>query len=645
MEYKVGPFPGPLTVTALTAPNEIAFEARQRDGKIINAIKRYIAAPELAKLDTLMQESFGLTWPNGLNLHATAPAGYTMRDRLERCFIVLDIPGTSRVKDLFPFPLTFRVAATGSDPNNWAAEQWFYARQGPYDTADQLAAAYAAGNVEKVTYPAGYQQRAMQYAYPVRENGRRSEFSDLPGPSTFYPAGKRYTVAGRMISWMGWSLHATSEQKRGPVLHDIRFKGERIAYEVAVQDVSLVYSANDPVQGNVMYFDGSFAIGETSDHIPDVDCPPHADFLANNWYNGGPYAVARAACIYEQPTGGAAWRRKEGVMSGMRDSNLILKFQMPVGNYDYIAEYQFGLGGDFHVHYKASGNIQTYPYIPSTDAGKEVDGMGVRFFERSYGAMHDHSFSIKVDMDVLGTANNFVTHEYKMGEPSTVPRFQEMEQANANYVTAYANDANKKRPKYIESRVEGANMYRYFDTVKQTTEIGFQLNLLEPKVFTFEPADDTPARLNKWGVPRSYKIHQHCWSDVNQYADQHPIMVGGQWRNKNLAVSLRKETEQNSGSGNVLWALDDPSIKFEDMFDGENIVGKDLVAWVSFGFLHLPRAEDSPVQPVVGGGFSVEPNNYFDENPQFDLPHLVYDMGRGESLQEQPEQEACKPDW
>jgi hypothetical protein len=29
------------------------------------------------------------------------------------------------------------------------------------------------------------------------------------------------------------------------------FKGERIAYEVSMNDISLIYSANDPVSGNV----------------------------------------------------------------------------------------------------------------------------------------------------------------------------------------------------------------------------------------------------------------------------------------------------------------------------------------------------------------------------------------------------------
>jgi hypothetical protein len=32
------------------------------------------------------------------------------------------------------------------------------------------------------------------------------------------------------------------------------FKGERIAYEVSMNDISLIYAANDPVGGNVSYY-------------------------------------------------------------------------------------------------------------------------------------------------------------------------------------------------------------------------------------------------------------------------------------------------------------------------------------------------------------------------------------------------------
>jgi hypothetical protein len=42
--------------------------------------------------------------------------------------------------------------------------------------------------------------------------------------------------------------------RAGPNFKNIMFKGERIAYEVSMNDISLIYSANDPVGGNVSYY-------------------------------------------------------------------------------------------------------------------------------------------------------------------------------------------------------------------------------------------------------------------------------------------------------------------------------------------------------------------------------------------------------
>jgi hypothetical protein len=39
--------------------------------------------------------------------------------------------------------------------------------------------------------------------------------------------------------------------RAGPNFKNIMFKDERIAYEVSMNDISLIYSANDPVSGNV----------------------------------------------------------------------------------------------------------------------------------------------------------------------------------------------------------------------------------------------------------------------------------------------------------------------------------------------------------------------------------------------------------
>ena len=60
------------------------------------------------------------------------------------------------------------------------------------------------------------------------------DLDDLPGPRQVSFAGLRFRVdrALQYVSWMGWGLYLGFDRDMGLSLWDIRFKGERIAYEV-----------------------------------------------------------------------------------------------------------------------------------------------------------------------------------------------------------------------------------------------------------------------------------------------------------------------------------------------------------------------------------------------------------------------------
>ena len=54
---------------------------------------------------------------------------------------------------------------------------------------------------------------------------------------------------------MGWNFHAGYTFRAGPDFHDISFKNESIAYQVSLNEIGLIYSANDPVAGNIFFLD------------------------------------------------------------------------------------------------------------------------------------------------------------------------------------------------------------------------------------------------------------------------------------------------------------------------------------------------------------------------------------------------------
>jgi hypothetical protein len=60
------------------------------------------------------------------------------------------------------------------------------------------------------------------------------DLDHLPGPRSVSFAGLRFRVdrATQYISWLGWGLYLGFDRDMGLSLWDIRFKGERIIYEV-----------------------------------------------------------------------------------------------------------------------------------------------------------------------------------------------------------------------------------------------------------------------------------------------------------------------------------------------------------------------------------------------------------------------------
>ena len=54
-------------------------------------------------------------------------------------------------------------------------------------------------------------------------------------PRCYAPDGRRFTVSGRYVTWLDWQFYFNIRTSTGPIYNDIRFRGERIVYELALQ--------------------------------------------------------------------------------------------------------------------------------------------------------------------------------------------------------------------------------------------------------------------------------------------------------------------------------------------------------------------------------------------------------------------------
>jgi hypothetical protein len=57
------------------------------------------------------------------------------------------------------------------------------------------------------------------------------------GPVAFEPYGRRFSISeNNRVSWLGWQLYVGYLPHYGPRYMDVRFRGERVAYEISMQE-------------------------------------------------------------------------------------------------------------------------------------------------------------------------------------------------------------------------------------------------------------------------------------------------------------------------------------------------------------------------------------------------------------------------
>ncbi|KAF5339571.1 hypothetical protein D9611_011504 [Ephemerocybe angulata] len=368
----------------------------------------------------------------------------------------------------------------------------------------------------------------------LKRIGKPRELDTLPGPRSVSFAGLRFKV----------------DKKQG--LWDVRFRGERIAYQIAPQECLVQYTGHDPVQSITTWMDRFFGMGMfTKDLFPNYDCPAEAVFLPATLYHPllGPIMRERAICIFEMDTGRPLTRHYgdfPGESGAVKGYVLTVRSIATLGNYDYLVrmrshyacfDYIFHLDGTIEVKVSASGYLQGGYWTP------DQAEYGSRINRNNMGNVHDHVINFKVDLDIAGVNNTF-RKTTSVVEPVSLPWLDD-----------------------DDWRVDGHNR-----------------EVLQHKLaFTYVDQEGDASRT----ITKSNRM-----------------LKNANWAAHNLAVSLRKDTEPSS------------SMDFDKFFDGEDIAQKDLVLWINVGTHHQPVAEDAPTTKtnLAASSFFLAPVNYFDSD-------------------------------
>ncbi|KAF7313195.1 Amine oxidase [Mycena kentingensis (nom. inval.)] len=492
---------------------------------------------------------------------------------------------------LLPQGLFFKSDITGRDSSKWKVLGWLYGGIF-YETTAEFRKAWRKPGFVKYTLNLPYEW--------IGTDQTPDEFfpaDTLAPPVAVQPTGQRFSVdeAQRYIEWMDYSFYFGFSRDTGISLFDVKYKGDRIIYELGLQEAIAHYAGNDPVQSGTAYLDTFYGFGPYAFELaPGFDCPTYATYLNATFHVAELSKTHRNnICLFESDPGYLMQRHTTSAyLAVTKNVVFTLRSVSTVGNYDYNFDYnvcltafllnpqltissQFMLDGTIEVLVRASGYIQSAYYAKN-------DEYGYHIHEGLSGSMHDHALTWKVDMDILGVNNTFVKH-------SVVPVQVKYPWSN------HTRSTMKVERKRIEN--------------EDQSKLNWATNGAEQ--FLVENSD----ALNKFGEPRGYKIApSRGGAGMHLTITESSNLLKSQgFATHGLYVTKQKDNEVRASHANNDYDPGHPIIDFDQYFNGENLNQTDIVLWVNLGMHHVPHTGDLPntVFTSAQSAFLITPHNYF----------------------------------
>lgn len=289
---------------------------------------------------------------------------------------------------LLPLGLFFKSDVTGRDPSQWKLEGWLY-NGVYYETTEDFRNAYWSDGFEKLgaNVEGAWAQTDQQ--------GPVMPMDTLFPPTMVAPAGSRFGVDSKekYVEWMDFSFYIGFSRDTGISLHDIRHKGERLIYELALQEALAHYAGNDPVQSGTSYLDTYYGFGPYAfELVPGYDCPTYATYLNTSFYvSETTHTHVNSICLFEYDADFPIQRHStKNYVTVTKNTYFSVRSVSTVGNYDYMFTYTFFMDGSMAVEVRASGYIQSAYFAQNQDYGFQIH-------DHLSGSMHDHVLNWKVD--------------------------------------------------------------------------------------------------------------------------------------------------------------------------------------------------------------------------------------------------------
>lgn len=485
---------------------------------------------------------------------------------------------------LLPMGLYFKTDVTGRDVSKWSVKGVFY--NGIfYETLDDFRAAYNTPGFEKL---GGNIDGNWTH---TDQEGAIIKGDELYPPIHVAPEGGRFGLdqEKQYVEWMDFSFYIAFTRDSGVRLYDIKYKGDRVIYELGLQEALAHYAGNDPTQSGTSYLDSFYGIGTWAfELLPGFDCPSYATFLnTSQWMDETHRINPNSICLFEQDAGYPLARHTSlTYAASTKNIFFTLRNICTVGNYDYMFSYSFYMDGSIHVDVRASGYIQSAYFAKNSEYGYKIH-------DNLSGSVHDHVLNFKVDLDILGTSNTVATSEFIPTEEKyswSGGRSRKTFKLKKGWIT---NEDEGK----INWHPNGAKTYAVVNKEQK----------------------------NKYGEYRGYKIVPSTVGVHATAVESSNLNDAATWSHYHLYVTKRKDTEPHSFHAyNSIDTLN-PVVNFDKFFDSESLEQEDLVLWVNLGMHHAPHTGDLPNTVFSGAhaGVAIEPLNYLLGSPVKQTKHMA----------------------
>ncbi|KAK3583568.1 hypothetical protein CHS0354_026159 [Potamilus streckersoni] len=366
-------------------------------------------------------------------------------------------------------------------------------------------------------------------------------------PLQFEPNGHRYIIKGEFIQSENWRFRWKVNLSNGPRLFDIRFKEEKIVYELSLQEIAVIYTGHNPVFATAGLADSSEGLGiRMGSLVPGVDCPSHASFLdvrisSGDFLEGADYP--NSICVFELSTGLPLRRHycnspgHAGIFyGGLHSTSLVFRTIFAISNYDYILDYIFYENGVIETRIHQSG------YVLTSFPAEQEALYTMNISENAAGHLHLHLFHFKADIDIMGTENRYAVYEVTLQNDSLQWAL------------------NKPHSKF-----------KYSSCLKRTErDAAFKFSFDAPKQHVIF----NERNRNVFGQPRGYRISSNSWAN-KLLPENNGFERSISWARYQLAITKQKDDEQTSSSMNTIFDTKEPVVDFEGFIaDDEDIVDK-----------------------------------------------------------------------